>query len=268
MFSVVKRGYYKTVFLLFSILLLFFSLLNIHLIDLPKYGFIKESYDESLAKEIQSIDALLRYVDTEAKSKRIYNKQSLEYGNVLASTISKRFYHGYSHYSLRENLISAILGKIVWFDLSAIVIPDDLMKYPMAACSQQSIVMIECFKRLGVPCRKVGFDGHFAFEAFIKGQWYYFDTNKEPNIIPEKRASFAYYQNHHQLNNLYSNTMDSADIQKIFSRATYSEVKTSFSPKATVFHSITKVVSHILWLFPLAGLLFIETKMKRNSSIG
>jgi hypothetical protein len=49
-------------------------------------------------------------------------------------------------------------GEFVWSHLSAIVLPEDILKYPMAACSQQSIIMMECFKKIGVDYRKVGFE--------------------------------------------------------------------------------------------------------------
>ncbi len=118
-------------------------------------------------------------VNTQANEQAI-KKNSLAYFEVLSSLVRKRFYHAYSHYSLKENWIAAVAGKFSLYDLSAIVIPDDIMQYPMAACSQQSIVMMDCFKRLGMPFRKVGMTGHYACEGFIENGWYYFDTDKEP----------------------------------------------------------------------------------------
>lgn len=45
-------------------------------------------------------------------------------------------------------------------------IPDDIMQYPMAACSQQSIVLMEFFRKKSIPYRKIGFDHYFELEGF------------------------------------------------------------------------------------------------------
>ena len=79
------------------------------------------------------------------------------------------------------------LAPFIKKDLSAIVIPNDILKQPMAACSQQSIIGMEVFKRKGFKVRKVGFfydgyGGHFCFEAFFYNRWHFFDPDLEPKL--------------------------------------------------------------------------------------
>lgn len=153
--------------------------------DSPPPSPLTEEYDPVLYKKIRNVSDLLTYVDTMSK---IEDKTSLGYAEALSVTIRKRFFHNYSFYGFSENWGAAVAGKLVWSDLGAIVIADDMLKYPMAACSQQSLVLLTCFQRLGVPYRAVRFAHHFAAEGMFDGKWYYFDTDKEPHF-PHGRKS-------------------------------------------------------------------------------
>ena len=72
--------------------------------------------------------------------------------------------------------------------LSAIVVPDDILKYPLAACSQQSIVGMKVLMDKGFNIRRVGFDdpvigGHFCYEVNYGNDWHFFDPNREPDEV-------------------------------------------------------------------------------------
>src|SRR5258706_13954222 len=122
------------------------------------HGHSWEEYDPSFFFKFQSINDVIADANKQFERRE---RNSLNYYNLIAETIRKRFYHGYSYYNMADNPIAFLAGKFSG-NLSAIVIPDDIMKHPMAACSQQAIVLTEIFKRTGVNFRKVTFDHHYT----------------------------------------------------------------------------------------------------------
>jgi len=231
--------------------------------DLQKHGYEWEEYDSSLAGRLHSINSLLLYTDSLSGFKE---RQNLNYVELLASVVRKRFYHGYSFYSYSDNWMATMAGKIIWSDLSAIVLPDDIMKHPMAACSQQAIVLMECFTRIGIDYRKVGFTGHFALEGKVKGNWYFFDTDMEPKFV-NRRKSLSELINSQELLPSYAN-----HIRPNFSSALlepfYGEVNLAPAPRAAIFHKATFLLSKFLFLsaiifvlYPLIKKLLFQTKV-------
>ena len=47
---------------------------------------------------------------------------------AVSDIVKKRFYHGLSEYSIKDNWIAYIGGKLFWNHLVAIVDPDDIIK--------------------------------------------------------------------------------------------------------------------------------------------
>src|SRR2546423_10838183 len=119
------------------------------------YGHKWEQYDSSYFLKFQCVNDIIAAAD---KHFDVSKLNTLDYYNYVAAIIRKRFYHGYSYYKIKDNPIAFLSGMLIWNNLSAIVLPDDILKHPMAACSQQSIVLMEVFKKKGINFRKVGFD--------------------------------------------------------------------------------------------------------------
>lgn len=219
-----------------------------------------EVFEPALADQLKSIAAVLSYTDSLAADKNI-ESNSLDYGLLLTTVIKKRFYHGFSHYSLNENWTAALAGKAVWYDLSAIVLPEDLLKYPMAACSQQGIVLIECLRRKGISYRKVMFDHHFAVEAYFDG-WYFFDPNMEPDFTQVARTSLETLFNEKRFVELYKQAMSPSDIAVYLANPRYSDINGAIAKNASAFQKTTKVLSKTLWLLPLSFFLFAWYRRK------
>jgi hypothetical protein len=246
----------------FSLFLLVPNFTPTHLTSLSDKGQTWEKFDPQLANTLQTVDDLIFYTDSVAKTRRI-DTGMLDYANVLAEVMRKRFYHGYSHYSLKENWIASLAGVVLWDHLSAIVLPEDILKYPMAACSQQSIVFMECFKRRKVDYRKVGFDHHFALEGRINGQWYFFDADMEPDFTVVPRTSFENLNKDDKLYIIYQNRLDSAGIRYGLANQYYGKANQAPASRAAFFHKVTKLLSHTLWLLPL---LFVFINLSRKNS--
>lgn len=225
-----------------------YSLFNAtHSISYEKHGYSWEEYDPFLAKRLQSVTQILSYTDSLNSFKP---RNNLQYCELLENVFRKRFYHGYSNYTYANNWLAAIAGKLVWNDLSAIVIPDHILKHPMAACSQQSIVLMECFKKIGIDYRKVGFTGHYALEGRINNKWFFFDPNREPEFI-NKRKSVSDLLLRNELASSYDHFPDSSNAKLL--SPTYGSVNEVLTPNAAFFHKSTYVLSN---LFVAIGVIF------------
>jgi len=237
--------------LAFSFLLLIPNFINVHLNAIPSVSPTNEEFDPVLAKRIQNLETLDFVIDSIVSAKLALKTNEKDIlAKVTASVIRYRFFHGYSHYSLSENWIAAVAGKLVWYNLSAIVLPNDILKYPMAACSQQSIVLMEHFRNKKIPFRKIAFDHHFAVEGLINGQWIYFDTNLEPRFN-NKRRSFEYLNQGNRLRELYKDRLPPDYIATVLGNPKYGKINAFPAPNAKILHKTLMVLSRGLWVLPL-----------------
>ncbi len=249
------------VLIVLGLVLLLLNFLPWNHVTLPEKGHTWESFDENLVSRIRSVDDLLAFADSQANAQQV-GTDTLKYATILNRAVKARFYHGYSHYNFSENWIASIAG-MAWDHLSAIVIPDDILKYPMAACSQQSIVMMKCFQRKGIDYRKVGFDHHFALEGNIDGKWYFFDPDLEPDFSVVKRTGYDSLIADNHLYAIYSSRLDSASLDQGLANHHFGAVNTPPAPRASLFHKATKVLSRILWLLPFGMVIYMTRKKKR-----
>lgn len=230
--------------------------------DLRKWGPSWEEYDSTLFYRLQNIDDIISYADSVEGSDQ---RQTLSYCEILASTIRKRFYHiGYSYYSLEDNWIAWLAGNLIWDHLHAIVLPDDILKHPGAACSQQAIVLKDCFKRAGIDYREVNLKGHFVLEGKIEGQWHLFDTNLEPSFPKGRKALDALLRSR-ELAQAYKHALTPSQVEKIFAHPVYGEPNAPIAPNATFFQRTTGFLSLTLpILLPLGLFLYLLARKRRR----
>jgi hypothetical protein len=196
------------------------------------HGYAWETYDSSYFSKYQSVRDI---IDTADHHFALGEKNSLAYYNYIAEIVRKRFYHGYSRYTMSDNPVAALAGRYVWDHLSAIVIADDIMKHPMAACNQQALVLMDIFKRNGVNYRKVAFTRHYTVEAWIEGSWRYFDTDVEPNFH-DKRTSLDNLLATNRFDTIYSVTGDLQGIKMATAIHSYGRTNENPAPRAEFFH--------------------------------
>jgi hypothetical protein len=242
--------------------------------EIPTYNG-KEEYDASLAK-LNSISKLEVYCDSIYEQKRrkspSFTFQEI-YPLIANQVVAKKFYHGYSSYSYSDNFMALLLEPLTGKFVSAIVIPDDIMKYPYAACSQQSIVMMELLKRKGFTTRKVGFDGgakyggHFCFEIYYDNSWHFFDTDQEPNtevLAKYNRPSIEFIaKNDPVLIAAYGHWNNPERVRGMFKSYFYGKPNTFEAPNAMIYQRVTKFLSATLWMFLLGGFIFVRRKYLR-----
>lgn len=231
-------------------------------------GDIKEHFDSSLIR-LKSISEFVTYCDSLYGDKQIATQDSEKYASIVSRTLRDRFYHGYSYYSLGNNTLGYLLAPLIKSDLNAVVIPDDILKYPMAACSQQSIIGMEVFKSKGLSVRKVGFStidygGHFCYEVFFNNTWHFFDPDLEPKLssmIANHFPSIADIVKNDSLLHLLYYKRDSTLVENLFPSYQYGPINKFPAPHAIIYQYATKYLSYTSWILFIL-LYFINQKMR------
>ncbi|MBC7947569.1 MAG: hypothetical protein H7Y42_06795 [Chitinophagaceae bacterium] len=234
----------------------------------------KEDFDPSLSR-LSDISSLENYCDS------IYNLKyssdnslsfEAEYPRIASAVVRKKFFHGYSSYGYSNNHMALMLEPLTGIWVSAIVIPDDIMKYPYAACSQQSIVTMALLKRKNFKTRMVGFDGgkkfggHFCFEAYYNNSWHFFDPNQEPNdalLASYDRPSIEYLLEHNEILVSAYNHWAPERLLGMFNNYFYGKPNRFEAPNALVYQHITKFLSYTTWMFLLLAFLAVRKRYLR-----
>lgn len=243
----------KYVFIFLAVILFLPVFFSISPVKAPAYN-NKELFDPSLAK-INSVQKLVGYSDSAAHVNNI-KVGSLGYAVLVSSILRKRFYHGFSYYTLQKNWIAVTAQLLFGRDLAAPVNADEILKYPYAGCSQQAIVLMNVMKRKNVAYRSVGFPHHYALELNFKNNWYFFDTNMEPKMKDNEREEDKWNASADVLKKYYSGNYQYLDWT--FGKSvpiTFGKVNADPAPNASLFQNITGILSKILWIFPLLFVL-------------
>jgi hypothetical protein len=258
-----KLKIYEWVLILLSASLLLPNLFQKNLLPLFSERHPYEQFDPSLVQQLRSVDDILKKADSIAVVKNI-TPSDMQYGVELNNLIQNRFYHGLSYYSLKENSIASILGYFIWDHLAAIVLPEHILKHSMAYCSQQSMVLMECFKQKEIPYRSVSFKSHYAVEGNFKNQWVYFDPDKEPVFENVERTSFQSLYDSNFVNSIYNNIIDSSEIENYFDNFVFSDPNIIPASKARVFHKVSNILSKTAFVFPLLFLFYTRRRSKKS----
>ena len=251
----------KPILIALAALLLIPNFINIDINEKFVYDH-KEQFNPALSY-VNSIDRLEQYIDSSVAANSI-QKGSVDYVVKIAEAIRYRFYHGFSHFTLKENWIAAVSEKVFGYGLASKVKPDEIMQHEYAACSQQAMVMMEILKRKGLNYRNVGFPHHFALEVSINGQWYYFDPNMEPHISNAQRLESYWGQEADNLKQFYD-TSRFKDLDWKFGtglKVTHGSINEKYAGNAKIFQTATGILSKILWLFPLFFVFYKRKKAK------
>lgn len=229
----------------------------------------KEDFDP-LLQRLNSVNSITEYCDSLYGATYSHSSASdfgKLYTTLVAKVVRSRFYHGYSHYSSNNNYLSVLFSRATLDGYSAIVVPDDILKHPNAACSQQSIIMMEILRQKGFKTRKVGFQGkisgHFCLEVFFDGGWHFFDTNMEPDtalLNAHNRPDIATLVKDKKLLLQVYGKYPAEEILDIFPTYTYGDVNAFAAPRGIIFQQTTKVLSYTIWIFFLAAFVFVRRK--------
>lgn len=233
----------------------------------------KEEYDPSLLR-LNSMKDMQQYCDS-LYAEQSYRKDagSFEetYPAIVSSAVSRRFYHGYSMYGFNNNYVATLASSAVRAgELSAIVLPEDLMKFPYAACSQQSILVVDLLQRKGFKTRKIGFQGkkygHFCFEVFYNGSWHFFDPDMEPDpavLSRYNRPGIAFLARNPDILMAAYARYSKDMVLDIFPNYHLGKANASLAPNAAIFHRVTGFLSYSMWFFSLLVFIWMRKLYKR-----
>ncbi|HEV8286804.1 MAG TPA: hypothetical protein VGQ09_20985 [Chitinophagaceae bacterium] len=272
--SYLKNTLQLIIFILFTATLVFslfewfgvsrsFSFLKKHA-PRDERGF--DEFDPSLSY-INSMSKLESYVDMSYKQGNYNPNDPAAYPELAESIIRKRFYHGMSEFGAGNNYVAGAIAWCTRSDLKAIVLPDDILKYPYAMCSQQSLVLMKLLKKKGYDYRMVGFNpkelkgGHYAFEIKYNNKWHFFDPDMEPDarlLNRNNRPSIAELVANKALLFASYHYWDKNHIAKMFPSYFYGSPNGSIAPRATIFQRITYILSYSLWLFFLFAYVLVN----------
>lgn len=235
-----------------------------------------EDFDPHLTR-LNTVKKLTSYCDSSFEEKFFAGTdEDFEkvYAEVALNVVRKRFYHGYSVYGFNNNYMAMFAENVSVEGLSAIVIPDDILDYPYAACSQQSIVLMEILKAKNIKTRKVGFKGkqggHFCFEVYYAGAWHFFDPDMEPDdalLASHNRPGIAYLTKHPDLLKAAYKQYPVSKVDDLFANYWYGKPDTFSAPKARIFQYVTKFLSYTLWSFFLLAFVYTRRKYKQYGAV-
>lgn len=246
----------NTILISIAIFLLLLNFIDVDINREARYNQV-ERFDPKLSS-ITSLDQLEQFVDDSAASQQI-NIYSHKYTALLAYVISCRFYHGFSHFTLAENWVASVGEKFIGHGLASKVEPEDILQHEYAACSQQAIVMMAILRRKNISYRKIGFPHHYALEAKINKNWYYFDPNMEPSISLAERLHENWNGNNDKLKKYYTKH---GNVNWEFGNGVQAEygIENEIPARnARVFQLITAFFSRIAWCIPLL-LMFVKKR--------
>jgi len=230
----------------------------------------KELFNIELAR-FQSIEDITAHIDgIHSATNSLPEIDTLAYVKATNDIVKKRFYHGLSEYSLKDNWIAYIGGKIFWKHLTAIVEPDDILDYNEGLCSQQTMVFLEILKRKGIKTRWVGLGnkegpGHFLAEVYYQGKWHLYDVNLEPHWekITNHHESIDYYKLHQDTLFLaYEGLISRSHYDKIMQKVQHGEINEFPAKNMLLFHRVTKIITYLIPFF--LAILFLVTLFKQK----
>ena len=263
---------------IFSLTTLIFQLAGWHN-PLGKFNYVEEpfsraeAYNPSLSR-LNSVKKLEQYCDS-IYAQAIFSDKPVPfeqtYIDVVSDAVKDRFYHGYSYYGFNDNYVAAVVARVTMPGLAAPVIPDEILKYANASCSQQSIVMMEVLRDKSFSTRKISFKsekfgGHFAFEVFYKGAWHFNDPDMEPdtavlNNLGRPGIDFL-AKNPAILIKAYAKYPPDVTMD-LFPKFVYGPVNKFPAKKAYLFQQITQFLTYSIWLFFLIALIFVRRRYLR-----
>jgi hypothetical protein len=133
---------------------------------------VHEAFDPAL-QSISSVDSAADYVRSHT---RATDPKSL--ADFADEFVRRRFYHSYSFFDPSDNWLAYLAG-FAWLDLRSPVLPDDILRHPQAACSQQAIVFQAIARKLGFDSGVVRLDHHMVVAVRIAGAWHLYDPDRE-----------------------------------------------------------------------------------------
>jgi hypothetical protein len=230
-------------------------------------GYSSDIVDPSLSR-LNSVDKFIGFCDSVFGKEMKSHSDSAQYANLVSKVIRYRFEHGYSWYRFGHNYIAKLVAPMLNKNLSAIVVPDDILEYQSAACSQQSIVGMKVLMEKGFIVRPIGFydtliGGHFCYEIKFNGVWHFYDPNREPDeelLDKYNRPSIKELNENKELLVAAYPRDKKENVLALYSTYKYGKESKLPGANARLFQQITQILSYTLWIFLALLYLYLDKR--------
>jgi len=228
-----------------------------------------EDFDGSLLR-LNTVTKLTAYIDSFYEK----NSSTRTYAGIVSEVIRKRFYHGYAYYSTKTNPVGVFLEPLVRNGATAVVIPDDILESPHAACSQQSMVAMEVWKRKGKSVRKVSMydkvvnTGHFAYEVNYDNAWHFFDPDREPDQAVLRSLNYPSVAELKQRPDIVAAAYHKKDIglfQRLLASSVVGPANVFPAPNAYIYQVTTKFLTGFGWAIMWISILVRNRLVRRKN---
>ena len=206
---------------------------------------VSETFNPALGS-ITTIDDAARYVRAQAKSD---DRKAL--ADAADEFVRERFYHSYSFFDPGHDWI-AYLSGFAWINLRSPVLPENILDYPEAACSQQVIVFQAIARKLGFDSGVVALSHHMIAAVKINDQWQVYDADRE--IAPRSYPLSKLLAGDPAVISIYGPMGRSIDMAGQAARGEIQliDVNSNPAPQASLFHRVTHTLSNYGWTFFVA----------------
>ena len=231
-----------------------------------------ELYKPELIR-LNTIGKFTTYIDSSYKNNsNVFDTAA--YVSLASKLTKERFHHGSSDYRFSENWIIYLCGKLFWSHFSSIVLPDDILKYEMGLCSQQTIVFMDVLKHKNIKIRSVGLGykegpGHFLCEVKYNGQWHIHDVSLEPvwsNIANDHLSMDYYLTKKDSLFLVYKSRIPRSTFYKLLEKKIYGDINQMPAQNMAMFHRFTFFLIYFIpSLLLFFGVLSYWKKTKKGA---
>lgn len=226
---------------------------------------------EKPKKITEDYDDVLLFINSEKRLDSIVkgelNKSKSDTAHTilfLHNILRKRFYHSYSELTWQQNWVATICSKLFWKDFKYPVVPEDILKHPMASCSQQGLVFQDQLQKMGVKYSTIAFypnqqvnSGHYAVSAFYGKKWHYYDSNLEPTITDSTMPDLETIIKKGLYKTMYASSNNKI-LQAHLKNGYYTEnvISKGYKGRMFYFQQFTAFLSRWAWLvFLILGFL-------------
>ena len=282
--SALLNTFYRFFFFLGLLLLTWSIFLNISslmlissdskdILPLPEGS--NEIYDKNF-ETINSLEDLKFLIRSEIDNR---NYEGIDIPIFIDDIVRKKYFHQTAYLAPNTNWVLKIFDLLFPSkEFLTAMDPKHLVKKNHGICNQQAIIFQEMIKDYEFQFASIGFDikipeqenfGHFVSAVKIQEDWFYFDSNMEPNYDRSDPSIFSRVLE-----------ADKGLLKKLYPEYDFSLVNKDMiifkdlnifpAKKGVMFQKITQFLSNFSWIFflMLAFLLrFIKNKINLKRKI-
>lgn len=222
---------------------------------------VTETFNPALGS-ITTIDEAARYVRTQARSN---DPKAL--ADAADQFVRERFYHSYSFFDPAHDWV-AYLSGFAWINLRSPVLPENILDYPEAACSQQVIVFQAIVRKLGMDAGVVRLSHHMIAAVRISGEWQVYDADREIGVRSYPLEKLL--AGDPAVISIYGRMGQSIDMAGQAKRGEIElvDINSNPAPRGSLFHRATHALSNFGWmLFLTLALLRLASRWQANARL-